>query len=138
MRRQMDTGMWRVTRGRLVQMLVLTVLGGLSAAWGAQDRGPDGRAHNPGVTGWCDTPAADRKAELGCYTTAINPIGSLPAGPLFWHLDTFPTREAAEASRGPRDTVVGTGCSRLPKRNGVQSPGSMRRPEQPWLQEGIS
>jgi len=72
----------------------------------AQERGPDGRARNPGLTGWCETPVADRKAEPGCYTTAILPLGTLPRGPLFWHLDSFPTRQAAEASRGPRGVAV--------------------------------
>jgi len=74
----------------------------------AQDRGPDGRARNPGLPGWCETPVADRKAEEGCYTTGILDLGVPPRGPLFWYLDTFPTRAAAEAQRGPRSTVVGS------------------------------
>ena len=73
----------------------------------AQDRAPDGRARNPGLTTWCETPVANRKAELGCYTTAITKLGVLPAGPpLYWHLDTFADRSAAEANRGPMGTVV--------------------------------
>jgi len=72
----------------------------------SQERTPDGRAHNPGLPGWCETLAADRKAEEGCYTTAIADVGQLPATPIYWHLDTFPSRAAAEASVGPRSTVV--------------------------------
>jgi hypothetical protein len=72
----------------------------------AQDRGSDGRARNPGLSGWCETPVADRKAEAGCYTTAITSLGMPPRGPLFWHLDTYPDRAAAEAQRGARGTVV--------------------------------
>jgi quercetin dioxygenase-like cupin family protein len=72
----------------------------------AQDRGPDGRAHNPGLPGWCETPVADRKDEGGCYTTAILDLGVPPRGPIYWHLDTFPTRAAAEANRSPGSTVV--------------------------------
>src|SRR4051812_26777202 len=71
-----------------------------------QDRGTDGRARNPGLPGWCETPVADRKAEAGCYTTAITTLGLLPRAPLYWHLDTFVDRAIAEAHRGPRGTVV--------------------------------
>lgn len=72
----------------------------------AQDRRPDGRLANPGLSGWCETPASERKAETGCYTTAIMPLGVPPGSELFWYLDTFPTRDAAAASRGPRSAVV--------------------------------
>jgi hypothetical protein len=43
---------------------------------------------------------------LGCYTTAISKLGVLPPGPLYWHLDTFADRSAAEANRGQMGTVV--------------------------------
>lgn len=77
-----------------------------SAAVAAQERGPDGRARNPGLTTWCETPVAARKAELGCYTTAITELGTLPATPQYWHIDEFSDRGSAEANRGPRSTVV--------------------------------
>lgn len=67
-----------------------------------------GRAHNPGLPGWCETPVADRKEDVGCYTTAIADVGVPPRGTVYWYLDTFPTRAAAEANRGPRGTVVGS------------------------------
>jgi hypothetical protein len=91
----------RVARG-----ITLIAAIGVTALGLAQERGPTGRARNPGLSGWCETPAADRKAELGCYTTAVTPLGALPREPLYWHLDTFPDRAAAEANRGPRGTVV--------------------------------
>jgi hypothetical protein len=72
----------------------------------AQERRPDGRLSNPGLPGWCDTPASERKSDLGCYTTGITPLGALPSTAMFWYLDTFPTRETALASRGPRGTVI--------------------------------
>jgi quercetin dioxygenase-like cupin family protein len=84
--------------------MVLTV--GVLTVAESQDRGPNGRARNPGLPGWCETPVADRKAPEGCYTTAIAELGVLPREPLYWHLDTFPDRAAAEAKRGPRSTVV--------------------------------
>lgn len=78
-----------------------------------QDRGADGRARNPGLSSWCETPVADRKAEEGCYTTAIGDIGTPPSGPIYWHLDLFPTptrptptgckRFYARAEARPRD-----------------------------------
>jgi quercetin dioxygenase-like cupin family protein len=72
-----------------------------------QSRPPDGgRAHNPGLPGWCETPVADRKEEGGCYTTAILDLGVLPHAAIYWHLDTFPTHAAAEANRVPRSIVV--------------------------------
>jgi quercetin dioxygenase-like cupin family protein len=89
----------------LTRFLVVAIVG-VSAMAAAQDRGSDGRARNPGLSGWCETPVADRKAEPGCYTTAITELGVPPRGPLYWHLDTFPDRAAAEANRGARGTVV--------------------------------
>jgi hypothetical protein len=51
-------------------------------------------------------PVSQRTGELGCWITATTPLGPLPEQPIFWHLDTFPTRAAAEAAKGPRGTVV--------------------------------
>ncbi len=72
----------------------------------SQDPGSDGRARNPGLPGWCETPVAERKAEPGCYTTAISELGALPLEPLYWHLDTFPDRATAESRRAARSVVV--------------------------------
>jgi quercetin dioxygenase-like cupin family protein len=43
---------------------------------------------------------------MGCWIIAAEPLGQLPQGPVFWHLDTYPTRAAAEAAKGPSGTVV--------------------------------
>jgi quercetin dioxygenase-like cupin family protein len=53
-------------------------------------------------------PVAERGGrEFGCFITARQELGRLPeAPPLYWHLDTFPTRAAAERARAPRSTVV--------------------------------
>ncbi|HKE45412.1 MAG TPA: hypothetical protein VKB41_12845 [Steroidobacteraceae bacterium] len=51
-------------------------------------------------------PVSERKQELGCWITATAALGELPREPIYWHLDTFATRAAAEAVRGPRGTVV--------------------------------
>jgi hypothetical protein len=51
-------------------------------------------------------PVSQRTGELGCWITATTRLGQLPAQPIFWHLDMFPTRAAAEAAKGARSTVV--------------------------------
>jgi hypothetical protein len=44
--------------------------------------------------------------ERGCYVLVSEPIGELPRIPLYWQIDSFPTKAAAEAAKGPRGTVV--------------------------------
>ena len=51
-------------------------------------------------------PVSERTGEMGCWIISAEPIGELPAGALFWHLDTYPLRAAAEAAKGPHGTVV--------------------------------
>ena len=89
----------------LLRILLVALLW-FSTLADAQERQADGRAKNPGLPGWCETPVADRKAELGCYTTAITELGVLPRVSLYWHLDTFRDRASADANRTARGTVV--------------------------------
>jgi quercetin dioxygenase-like cupin family protein len=54
-------------------------------------------------------PIAERAGrEFGCFITARQELGPLAATPpLFWHLDTYPTRAAADSvAPAPRSTVV--------------------------------
>jgi len=51
-------------------------------------------------------PVSQRTGELGCWITANAALGQLPQQPIFWHLDTYPSRAAAEAAKGPRGAVV--------------------------------
>jgi quercetin dioxygenase-like cupin family protein len=51
-------------------------------------------------------PVSERTSEVGCWIIAHQPLGELPASPIFWHLDTYPTRAEADAAKGPRGTVV--------------------------------
>jgi quercetin dioxygenase-like cupin family protein len=53
-------------------------------------------------------PVAERAGrEFGCFITARQELGRLPVAPaLYWHLDAYPTRSAAEAARAARSTVV--------------------------------
>jgi quercetin dioxygenase-like cupin family protein len=49
---------------------------------------------------------SERTAEVGCWIIAHEPVGQLTVSPVFWHLDVYPTRAAAEAAKGSRGTVV--------------------------------
>lgn len=53
-------------------------------------------------------PVADRAGrEFGCFVVARQELGHLPNAPaLFWHIDSFPNRKAAETAVGPRAVVV--------------------------------
>jgi quercetin dioxygenase-like cupin family protein len=52
------------------------------------------------------TPVGQRTSELGCWILDDQPLGALTKTQIFWHLDVYPTRVAAEADRGPRSTIV--------------------------------
>ena len=51
-------------------------------------------------------PVSQRTGELGCWITANAALGQLPQQPIFWHLDTYPSRAEAETAKGPRGAVV--------------------------------
>lgn len=51
-------------------------------------------------------PASMRTQEVGCWILAVNPMGQLTKSQVFWHLDSYATRAAAQADKGPRGTVV--------------------------------
>ena len=55
----------------------------------------------------CEPVARRAGREFGCFILARQELGHLTDRPLlYWHLDTFPTREAALSAAGPRSTVV--------------------------------
>src|SRR4029079_8339174 len=53
-------------------------------------------------------PIAERAGrEFGCFITARQELGRLAAKPnLYWHLDSYSSRAAAERARASRSTVV--------------------------------
>jgi hypothetical protein len=51
-------------------------------------------------------PLSQRTQQIGCWILADNPIGQLPKPQVFWHLDAYPTRAAAQADKSSRGTVV--------------------------------
>lgn len=62
----------------------------------------------PAQTDGTCVPVTERAGRaFGCFITARQELGHLSATPpLYWHLDTYVTRAAAENARGARSTVV--------------------------------
>lgn len=57
--------------------------------------------------GGCEPVSQRAGREFGCFITAREELGALPRDSvLYWHIDAFPTRAAADAAKGPRSTVV--------------------------------
>jgi quercetin dioxygenase-like cupin family protein len=52
-------------------------------------------------------PVAERAGrKLGCFVTATETLGRLPSAPVYWHIDSYKTRAAAESGKGQNGTVV--------------------------------
>ena len=82
-----------------LQLLWMTFLSGIAVAQHHDKPSP------PAVNDCM--PIGQRIAsEIGCFVIAREKLGQLPRGPLYWHLDTYPTRSAAEAVKGQYGSVV--------------------------------
>jgi hypothetical protein len=46
-------------------------------------------------------PVRERTGEVGCWIMADVPLGKLSQAAVLWHLDSYPSRAAAEAAKGP-------------------------------------
>jgi hypothetical protein len=82
------------TCGPVVSLFCLTVLS-LSSQALAQP-----------VSGEVCKPISERSGELGCGVLAHESVGQLNQSQVFWHLDVYQTRAAAEAAKRARGTVV--------------------------------
>lgn len=52
-------------------------------------------------------PVAERAGrDAGCWLLASEPLGVLSKATIYWHLDTYDTRAAAETAKGSQGTVV--------------------------------
>jgi quercetin dioxygenase-like cupin family protein len=51
-------------------------------------------------------PVSARTGEFRCWIVTQQPLGELRRSQMFWQLDAYPTRAAAEAAKGPLGTVV--------------------------------
>jgi hypothetical protein len=45
-------------------------------------------------------------AQIGCWVLAREHLGMLPSGTVYWRIDRFADRPAAEAAKGPISTIV--------------------------------
>ena len=61
-----------------------------------------------GPMGICN-PVSERRTEVGCWIITNEKIGKLPATPLYWYIDRFPTREAAAAAKGAGTVIEALG-----------------------------
>jgi len=59
-------------------------------------------AQGVAVPGDACKPASARTKDIGCWILADNPVGQLAKPRVFFHLDAYSTRVAAEADKGPR------------------------------------
>jgi quercetin dioxygenase-like cupin family protein len=51
-------------------------------------------------------PLSERTSPLGCWILSDDSVGRLTKPQIFWHLDVYPSRNAAVAAKGLRGTVV--------------------------------
>ncbi len=51
-------------------------------------------------------PVSERTQEIGCWILADDSVGQLTKPEVFWHLDNYATRSAAQADKGPQGVVV--------------------------------
>ena len=58
------------------------------------------------VAGGACRPVSERTGEVGCWILANQPVGHIAQSQIFWLLDAYPSREAAEAAKSARGTVV--------------------------------
>jgi len=58
------------------------------------------------VPGGCTEPRRTPPDSVGCYVAATQQLGVVAATPLYWHLDRYPTRAAAESARGDHGVVA--------------------------------
>jgi hypothetical protein len=81
------------------------LVGALAAAW-VFSVAPVSLAFGQASSRPCP-PASERTDEpRPTCSTGSEKLGRLSDGPVFWHLDVYPTRAAAETAKGPRGIVI--------------------------------
>lgn len=58
------------------------------------------------VAGGVCRPVSERTQDVGCWILSNDSVGELTGTQTFWHLDAFATRDAAEAAKTKRSTIV--------------------------------
>jgi hypothetical protein len=85
--------------GRLLLILILVLF--LFMLWCKH-----ALAQGIGIPGGVCKPVSQRTQEVGCWIMADDSVGHLTKSPMFWHLDSYSTRAAAQADKGPRSAVI--------------------------------
>jgi len=62
--------------------------------------------HRTMMPNGCKPLGTHRVGDIGCYIVAQEAMAALPAGRLYWHLDTFADTATAQAARGANGSVV--------------------------------
>src|SRR5260370_36223984 len=88
-----------VKHGRLMGMLFLGLLSLATKQLSAQGVATPGEVCKP---------ASERIQDVGCWIMADDPVGQLTKSQVFWHLDAYSTRAAAQADKGPQGTDIET------------------------------
>src|SRR5690242_3012137 len=91
--------MKRIEGGRLVRKISFLALYGLSVIFCTHAEGQP-------VAGGACRPVSERTQDVGCWILSNDSVGELAGTQTFWHLDTFATRDAAEAAKTRRSTIV--------------------------------
>jgi len=63
-------------------------------------------AQGVAVPGDACKPVSQRTQQIGCWILADDSVGQLSSPRVFWHLDSYPTRAAALADKGPHGVVL--------------------------------
>jgi quercetin dioxygenase-like cupin family protein len=64
------------------------------------------QVHGQPVAGGACRPVSERTQDVGCWILSNDQVGELATTQIFWHLDTFSKRDAAEAAKTKRSTIV--------------------------------
>lgn len=94
-----------MTTRRLVPAAVAALLVASPAA--AQPHAtPHAASTTVAVPGGCSVPRPTPPDAVGCYVAGTESLGTLGGNPVYWHLDAFPSRAAAEGARRGRGVVA--------------------------------
>jgi quercetin dioxygenase-like cupin family protein len=58
------------------------------------------------MPGLCSEPAPRGPYDYGCYLSAIQTLGQVTDRPIYWHIYTFPSHEAADAAKSEHSVAV--------------------------------
>src|SRR5437016_835752 len=89
-----------------ILLVIVSLIFGACQQASAQDL----RGSGPGLNGGNCRPATDRDNEqtqdAGCWILASVPQPEMRESTVFWHVYSYPSRDEAEAVKGPHGTVI--------------------------------